>query len=482
MAQLKFSSLNQVGSESEQDDAERKLAAEADASEAEHRGQPARKLAGDPATPEAPQARWADDGGRPEDETPLASAEGDQPTAAAEDAEAAQAAAEAEPKSPEDELAALEKTTSVAGFADLLSVAAGRKAPGSVTLGAAPVRAPSPFASAVPAAPAPATKPTPAPAGTGLASLLGDLGTAQPQAGSAASAPDAAGTGGRSQHKAAKAAPAAEAGAPAAEGEGKAGTARPQAMVPAGGAQQVAASVGEIAGRAAAAAIASPFLMLSSAARHLKSMSKSASLERGRLAGPASADESLLAGMSAAAALPILNSSKFITDWKRDRIESAKNTVLQTAEALRATEEFVVWDDQLRRVAEAKGVNPEQIVQQLATDPDYAELKTGMDAVWERHPELVTSYQNASDAFANHIRNVVKDFPNSADNTKQRVSEAMRSVVDETSNLPGFGSDLGEYQRTLAERIREQIAAIAQLLRRLMAKLGGQSADSELTP
>ncbi|MGE8454228.1 MAG: hypothetical protein ACN6OP_27200, partial [Pseudomonadales bacterium] len=108
-------------------------------------------------------------------------------------------------------------------------------------------------------------------------------------------------------------------------------------------------------------------------------------------------------------------------------------------------------------------------------------LKAGMDAVWKSHPSLVGDYQDACNGFNNHLEDVTKVYATSPDDVKERVSAAMADVVENTANLPGFGDDLGEYRRTIAERVREKLEAMMKFLSRVLERVGLTS-GSELTP
>jgi len=178
----------------------------------------------------------------------------------------------------------------------------------------------------------------------------------------------------------------------------------------------------------------------------------------------------------------VLNTGKFITTWKCERIEASAKSLAEAADALREVDEFPVWEEKVSKLAEARNQSVEQVIHAMHIDPDLAELKNGMDRIWEQNPSLVGNYQDACEVFSNHMRNVVKEFPNSDDKIKARVSAAARQAQVDTKDLPGFGDNIGEYQRSVAERVREIVAQMMALVESLMAKLGGKSAGTELAP
>jgi hypothetical protein len=258
------------------------------------------------------------------------------------------------------------------------------------------------------------------------------------------------------------------AGKGAARGQGQ----PPQQMVAAG--SSAGAGVADLVGRG----LAMPFLALSSAARHLKRTHAQMGLDAAPATQvPVPAGEAMSIGEASA----LYTSGKFISQYKLDRIDAACKDVVDAADKLRATEDFTVWEDQMQSFAHEHGMPVQTIMQNLATDPDLRPLKEGMDQLWEKHPTLVGAYQEACDNFDARVKSVTKDYPNSTDESRERVSKAITKVVDETINLPGFGEDRGVYLRTIAERVREQLKQMMQLVERLLSKVG-LSTGSELTP
>lgn len=237
-----------------------------------------------------------------------------------------------------------------------------------------------------------------------------------------------------------------------------------------------AATVGELAGRAIADVVATPFVVLSSAARHLANRFQ-AGAAPSLTGGPA---QSMAA--SRGISLPMANTLETITDWKCERIERTGDAVEKAAAELMGTAEFVTWDEEVRRVAAERGVAHSEIVTRMHTAPELADLKSKMDGLWAAHPEKVHAYRGACDDFERNIRNVVKEFPNSEDRIKSRVTAAMENVEKKTEALPGFGDNMGEYMKSLAERVRELAKAITEFMQSLVRKLGGRTRTGDLTP
>lgn len=262
-------------------------------------------------------------------------------------------------------------------------------------------------------------------------------------------------------------------------GSGAPGAASPTVTAPTMlAAQSTPQLIGSAVGRAIGGAVATPFIALSSAAKHLSQRFGTPKSVIPR--APGGVANSLIASTGRAAAM--VNTLETITQWKRDRIEKVAVEASKAASALTATEEFVVWEDSARTIAGQLNRDVADVVAHMHEEDALSSLKDGMDALWRAHPEKVAAYRKASDDFVRNINTVVKEFPNSDDDTKERVAKAMKSVEESTQMLPGFGQDLGEYQRTLAERVREMARNIEAFIRSLAAKLAGRPlTNSELT-
>lgn len=260
---------------------------------------------------------------------------------------------------------------------------------------------------------------------------------------------------------------------------GNAGLGAPQGGPAQGGAGSVqgtgATTIGSMLGQVAAEAVSVPFIALSSAARHLSQRFGAGKSMSALPPVPANADSSLASRL--AMPLSVANTLEEITDWKLGRIESSAKAVQKATQGLSDLEEFVVWEDKMRVSADANNVTPNEVVSKLATDPLFAELKDGMDAVWKAHPEKVCAYRDACNDFERNILNVVKEYPNSENEVQERVTAAMKNVEMKTNSMPGFGKDVGEYQRTMAERMRDIAKMIAEFMSRLLSKLTGRSSN-----
>jgi hypothetical protein len=232
----------------------------------------------------------------------------------------------------------------------------------------------------------------------------------------------------------------------------------------AGGTNEVA----ELAGRAIANALSTPFLALSAASRHLSDRFGAKSKQSGMSpVAPKLASQSLTA-MLARKPSPLIERLEEITDWKLGRIERAKQSVLTTAKGLMETDEFVVWDDAVRVKAAEFSVTPAEIVGAMGSDERLDDIKDRMNALWQAHPDKVAAYREASGDFERNIRGVVDEYGNSDPKTRERVADAMDAVVVGTGNLPGFGEREGEYLKALAERIR----ALVEMIQSLLHKVG----------
>jgi len=239
------------------------------------------------------------------------------------------------------------------------------------------------------------------------------------------------------------------------------------------GQRQVGQTIGEMAGRALGGAVTAPFVAFSTAARHIKD----------HFSKPTSMLPPGAAGMPAPSqTLSIANTMEKITQWKCERIEKAAGEVARTADALSETDGFAVWDDEMRKEAQARGLSPADIVARMRTDPDLAGVREKMDQVWKTNPEQVAAYREACDDFERNVRNVIAEFANSDEDVQNRVTGAMKKVEKRTEGIPGFGQDFGEYLRSLAERIRELAQMIAEFMSGLARKLGGRTRTNDVVP
>lgn len=245
----------------------------------------------------------------------------------------------------------------------------------------------------------------------------------------------------------------------------------PQAMV-AGGVPAGAASVADVAGRMLAGAVASPFMALTSAHRHLT-----------QRFGQQAAQQVSEPGLAASAkAGGLIAPAEMITQWKCEKIEQAATEVMRSASMLRDLEGFVVWEDSVLQEANKRGVLPHDVIAQMRDSADLAPLREQMNGLWRDNPGVVERYRRSADAFEKHIKDVNRKYANSDDSTKNRVLEAMQTVQDDVSDLPGFGREEGEYTLTLTERIRELARLLLQFVQSLMARLTGKAQSAEPTP
>lgn len=250
-----------------------------------------------------------------------------------------------------------------------------------------------------------------------------------------------------------------------------------------------ATTIGNLVGRAVASAAATPFIALSSAKRHLSQRFANPvpAAPAGIIpAAPATAAYSLQASASSGLPTEVAHTLEAITSWKCERIEKSALDVQHAAAAIMNTEAFAVWEDKLRSKANEIGKTPSQMVAALVEDwgrgDDSAGLKAGMDAIWASAPNEVQKYRTSCNDFERNIRNVIKEFVNSDDKIKERVTNAMKSVEEKTQTLPGYTENMGEYFRTMADRIRAMVKEIYEFVSALMAKVERKSTHSELAP
>lgn len=234
-------------------------------------------------------------------------------------------------------------------------------------------------------------------------------------------------------------------------------------------------TVGEMVGQMAARAIETPFIALSSAARHLKHRLQSA-----RAATPM-APGGAAASLQASQGFPMANTLETITDWKCERIEKTGSAVESAASALMETEEYQTWEEMVRKVASERSVDVSDIASRIQVDEELTGLKEQMDRLWWSHPEKVEAYRSACHDFERNIRNVVKEFPNSDEGIRDRITGAMDRVQAKSQTLPGFGDKPGEYERTMVERMRELAAMIAEFMQSLLRKVGVKTRSADAT-
>ncbi|HEP6430605.1 hypothetical protein [Burkholderia arboris] len=234
-----------------------------------------------------------------------------------------------------------------------------------------------------------------------------------------------------------------------------------------------AQTVGDVVGQGIAGVVAAPFLAMTSAHRHLRQrFSTQPTAEK-------TAGANASAGLSAGVPLAALARLEKISTWKCDQIEKSANAVLAAADGLRGVDGFVVWEDGVTKEANKRGVSPSEVIVQMRHDADLAPLREQMTALWRDNPAAVAAYRRESDVFEKHLKDVREKFANSDETVRSRVTEAMKGVETQTSDLPGFGTNEGEYTATLGERVREMARAMIALLEALVARLTGKApADS----
>jgi len=237
-------------------------------------------------------------------------------------------------------------------------------------------------------------------------------------------------------------------------------------------------NLGVALGNLAVDVIASPFVALSTVGKHIAQKIQAIPSVP---PGPGATNRSLRVSADNNHDLAAVNSLGSITHWKCERIEKSAVAVRDAATALRQAEDYVVWEDRVRQTAEQKGCSVEDVVSSLQSEQEYADLKAGMDGCWERNAQKVADYRKAADEFMRHITSVVREYPNSETEIKERVDAAMKEVRKDTEIMPGFGEDVGEYQRTLADRVREVAKQIAEFVRSLLERIvGKKDAASDL--
>lgn len=217
------------------------------------------------------------------------------------------------------------------------------------------------------------------------------------------------------------------------------------------------ATLGELAGQAIASAIATPFLALSSAGRHL--------MDAVRSPAPITPDPraSLLA--SRGVIPPAARVLSPISDYKCERIESLRDEVIKASNELRATPEFLVFQEKLAEKANELSLKNTEILYNLS-DARFNELKERMDFISESYSDIVARYRTASNAFEKHLRAVIDQFPNSSESIRERVEHSLNRVMEAVQSIPGFGERAGEYTRPLTDRLQEVWVAFTEALKR----------------
>lgn len=254
-----------------------------------------------------------------------------------------------------------------------------------------------------------------------------------------------------------------------------AGVAQPVGVGPA------AQTIGDMVGRGIATAVATPFVALSSTAKHLAARFGKTPGAAGPLPESPAPGQSAMADKIPPKLSPLVMSSpEKITNWKCERIEKAASAVVDAANGIKATPEYLVWEEALEKSAGERGIPADELVNAL-DDPDNHELKEKMDALWEAHPNMVGRYRDACNDFERNLRNVAEEYANSDDPIRERVDGAMEKVQKDTRNLPGFGDELKEYAKNMAERVREIAQTIAEFIQKLANKIAGKTAGNELS-
>lgn len=247
-------------------------------------------------------------------------------------------------------------------------------------------------------------------------------------------------------------------------------------------------ALGDAMGHIAAGVVAAPFVALTSAYRLLKQAVKPGEIAPG--AAQPQAGASGIPGMAASAqpglAAGVLGgapiaTAEIITNWKCDKIEDARDDVLKRAEAIRTLDAFPVWEDAALAEAARRGVLMQDMLSTMGADPDLAPLREQMTSLWRDNPKAVDDYKRAADTFEKHIKDVQKKFANSEPPVQKRVIEAMESVREGVSDMPGFGKQEGEYGATLADRLRELARVLAEFVAGLLARLQGMAKGQSRT-
>lgn len=170
-----------------------------------------------------------------------------------------------------------------------------------------------------------------------------------------------------------------------------------------------------------------------------------------------------------------------VTPGRCKRIERGGAMVETAAQALMNTPEFLVFEDQVRQVSQARGIHTSEVIGKMGFEPEFSGIKEKMDQVWRAHPDKVAAYRAASMDFETLVDDLDKRLPGSDTQVREKVNVALSSVESKTSMLPGFGDSEGEYRKALAERIREVASSISKAFSALMQRFG-VGRVRELTP
>lgn len=236
-------------------------------------------------------------------------------------------------------------------------------------------------------------------------------------------------------------------------------------IVPVSSGVVAAQTVGHAVGGVIAGVLSVPYIALTSAQKLLKQKF-------------GSKPESVLASEQSKGSVPamsLLNSMEKITEWKCERIEKMEMQLRTTMSNIKNLEGFPVWEDMVNDRAIRFSVTPSEIVKKMSVDPECLDLKGKMDDIWKQNPEKINAFREAYGDFERNVRNVVKEFPNSEDAIKSRVTKSMSDVMMEGLIMPGFGEKVGEYGATVEERVRMLAKQISDFVQSMLEKLTGRS-------
>lgn len=235
--------------------------------------------------------------------------------------------------------------------------------------------------------------------------------------------------------------------------------------VPVSSGAVAAQTVGHAVGGAIAGVLSVPYIALTSAQKMLKQ--KFGSKPESTLVSEQ--------GKGSVPAMSLLNSMEKITEWKCERIEKMETQLRTTMANIQHLEGFPVWEEMVNDRAIRCGVTPSEIVRKMPADPEFSDLKEKMDEIWKQNPEKINAFRDACGDFERNVRNVVKEFPNSEDAIKSRVTKSMSDVMMEGLIMPGFGEQVGEYGITIEERVRMLAKQISDFVQSMLEKLTGRA-------
>ena len=154
-----------------------------------------------------------------------------------------------------------------------------------------------------------------------------------------------------------------------------------------------AGSLGDTIGRGVAAGISMPFIAMASAAKHLSKVFGQAKAGAQVVDGPSAGQSAMAGKIPPSLSTLVSRSPEKITNWKARRIEKAGAAVISTIDEIKATPEYLVYEESVQKHAADLSVSPDDVIGSLS-DPGLATVREKMDSLWAAHPDLIERYRD----------------------------------------------------------------------------------------